>query len=324
MRRFLVLLLTLSVFIGFSAELVVYTSESFSSGIGRIVFPKFEKMYNCKVKVVTFDSMGTALARAISEKNNPKADVIIGLNYNQLQRAVKEGILQKYKPTSAKNVLYKNLLTDYGTPYDFGALAMIYNTETIKNPPKTFKDMLKTEYSKKFALIDPRTSSTGLTFLMWTIAVFGENGFEDYWRQLSKNALTITSGWSAAFKMLETGEVDMIVSFATDGAYSMYKYGSMKYAPIIFEEGAYVLEEYASLVKGAKNSALGRAFLEFILTPDFQKEVPLNQWMLPVINVELPEVFKYVPKINKVLRVPDSINDRLDEILKKWEKAVIG
>ncbi|MGC9771148.1 thiamine transport system substrate-binding protein [Fervidobacterium changbaicum] len=317
------LLLLTTVFI-FSAELVIYTSDSFAGGIAKVVVPKFERMYKCKVKVVSFGSMGDVLARMIAEKGSPKADVVIGLNPQQLQKAIKEGLLEKYRANNSKNLVYKGFVNDYGTVYDYGALAMIYNVEKIKNPPKSFKDLLKPEYKGKFVLIDPRTSSTGLTFLMWTIAALGEDGAMDFWKEVKSNVLTFTSGWSAAFKMLETGEADMIVSYATDGAYSMYKYGSIKYMPVIFEEGAYVLEEYAAILKGAKNLALARAFIEFMLTPDFQKEVPLNQWMLPVINIELPDVFKYVPTIKKILKLDPKINDRLDEILKKWEKAVIG
>ncbi|WP_372590287.1 thiamine ABC transporter substrate-binding protein [Fervidobacterium pennivorans subsp. carthaginiensis] len=316
-------LLTTTVFV-FSAELVIYTSDSFAGGIAKVVIPKFEQMYKCKVRVISFGSMGDVLARLIAEKNAPKADVVIGLNPQQLQKAIKENLLQKYRATNSKNLVYKGFINDYGTVYDYGALAMIYNIEKIKNPPKSFKDLLKPEYKGKFVLIDPRTSSTGLTFLMWTIAALGEDGAMDFWKEVKKNVLTFTSGWSAAFKMLETGEADMIVSYATDGAYSMYKYGTIKYMPIIFEEGAYVLEEYAAIVKGAKNLALARAFIEFMLTPDFQKEVPLNQWMFPVIDVQLPDVYKYVPAVKKILRLDPSINDRLDEILKKWEKAVIG
>ncbi|HCI29932.1 MAG TPA: thiamine ABC transporter substrate-binding protein [Fervidobacterium sp.] len=309
----------------FSAELVIYTSDSFAGGIARVAIPKFEKTYNCKVKVLSLGSMGDVLARLIVEKRAPKADVVVGLSSEQLQKAISEGILEKYRPVNSKNIVYKDLINDYGTVYDYGALAMIYNIEKIKNPPKSFKDLLNPEYKGKIVLVDPRTSSTGLTFLMWTVAAMGEDGAIDYWKKLKNNVLTFTSGWSAAFKMLETGEADIIASYATDAAYSMYEYGSIKYMPVIFEEGAYVLEEYAAIVKGAKNKALARAFIEYILTPEFQREIPLNQWMMPVTNVELPEVFRqYVPSYKKILKVDPNITTRLDEILKKWEKAVIG
>jgi len=206
-------LLTTTVFV-FSAKLVIYTSDSFAGGIAKVVIPKFEQMYKCKVRVISFGSMGDVLARLIAEKNAPKADVVIGLNPQQLQKAIKENLLQKYRATNSKNLVYKGFINDYGTVYDYGALAMIYNIEKIKNPPKSFKDLLKPEYKGKFVLIDPRTSSTGLTFLMWTIAALGEDGAMDFWKEVKKNVLTFTSGWSAAFKMLETGEADMIVSYA--------------------------------------------------------------------------------------------------------------
>ncbi|MFN6991791.1 MAG: thiamine ABC transporter substrate-binding protein [Fervidobacterium sp.] len=318
---FIFITFTLSLF---AIELVIYTSDSFAGGIAKVVIPKFEQIYKCKVKVISLGSMGDVLSRLIVEKNNPKADLVIGLNSQQLRKAINEGVVEKFRPVNSKNITYRALITDYGTVYDYGALALIYNVDKIKNPPKSFKDLLNPEYKGKIVLIDPRTSSTGLSFLMWTIAAMGEDGAMEYWKELKKNVLTFTSGWSAAFKMLESQEADMIISYATDGAYSMYKYGTIKYMPVIFEEGAYVLEEYASIVSGAKNRALARAFLEFMLTPDFQIEVPLNQWMMPVINVELPSVFKYVPTFKKILKVPSSINDRLDEILKKWEKSVIG
>ncbi|WP_448374417.1 thiamine ABC transporter substrate-binding protein [Fervidobacterium sp.] len=318
------LLLVIITVIGLSAELVIYTSDSFAGGIAKVVVPKFEQMYKVKVRVISLGSMGDVLARMIAEKNSPKADIVIGLNPQQLQKAIKEDLLEKYRALNSKNLVYKGFVNDYGTVYDYGALAIIYNVEKVKNPPKSFNDLLKPEYKGKIVLIDPRTSSTGLSFLMWTIAAFGEDGAMEYWKELKKNVLTFTSGWSASFKMLEAGEADMIISYATDGAYSMYKYGSIKYMPVIFEEGAYVLEEYAAIIKNAKNRALARMFIEFMLTPEFQKEVPLNQWMLPVIKVELPDVFKYVPETKKILKLDPKINDRLDEILKKWEKAVIG
>lgn len=325
MKRLVVLLVLVSTFVAFAAQLVIYTSDSFAGGIAKVVIPKFEQMYKCKVRVVSFGSMGDVLARLIAEKNAPKADVVVGLNQQQLAKAIAEDLLEKFRPVNSKHITYRALITDYGTVYDYGALAMIYNVEKIKNPPRSFWDLTKPEYKGKFVLIDPRTSSTGLAFFMWTIAALGEEGAFEFWSKVKNNVLTFTSGWSAAFKMLETGEADMIVSYATDGAYSMHRYGTIKYMPVIFEEGAYVLEEYASVVKGAKNSALARAFIEFMLTPDFQKEVPLNQWMYPVINVELPEVFKkYVPQPRKILKVPSDVNKRLDELLKRWERTVIG
>ncbi|QTA37696.1 thiamine ABC transporter substrate-binding protein [Thermosipho ferrireducens] len=321
------LLVTISVFfvflIAFANELVVYTYDSFVSGIGQKIVPVFEKMYGCKVKLLSFGDAGAVLARLIAEKKNPRADVIIGLDQGLLPKAIKAGVLERYTPVNLSLLKYQELFNEYGVPYDFGSIAIVYNKEKIQNPPESFNDLLNPQFKGKIVVEDPRTSSTGLSFLLWTIAVYGDK-YLDFWKKFKDNILTITPGWDEAFEMLESGEAEMMVSYATDGAYSYYYYGSITYVPVIMKEGAFVQVEYASLIKNARNPELAKRFLEFILMNYFQKEVPLNQWMLPVTQTELPEAFSYVPEIKKTLQVSDEIYDNLEEILKEWTKVIIG
>lgn len=307
----------------FSNELTIYTYDSFVSGLGQKVIPIFEKMYGCKVNLMSFGDAGAVLSRLIFEKQNPRADVIIGLDQALLKRAIENDLIEKYTPINLNLLKYPNFFNEYGVPYDFGSIAIVYNKERIKNPPNSFKDLLNEEYKDKIVVEDPRTSSTGLSFLLWTIAVYKDKYLE-FWKKFKNNILSITPGWDEAFEMLESGEADIMVSYATDGAYSYYNYSSIKYVPIILSEGAFVQVEYGSIVKSAKNKELAKRFLEFILMDEFQKEVPLNQWMFPVTNVELPEAFQFVPEFHKILEIDSSIYNNLEEILKEWSKVVIG
>ncbi|HEY8541965.1 MAG TPA: thiamine ABC transporter substrate-binding protein, partial [Pseudothermotoga sp.] len=303
------------------------TYSSFASGIAQKVLPIFERQSNVKVKVLSFGDAGNVLARLILEKDQPKADVVIGLDQPLLRRAISEGLLTQFVPQNISKVKNKELLDTqgYGTPFDYGAIALVYNTEDIENPPKSFKELLDERFRKKLVVQDPRTSSTGLSFMLWTIAVFGEDGFLDYWKNLKNNILTITPGWDEAFSMLETGEADIMVSYATDGAYSYHEYGSLKYLPVIMEEGAFVQIEYAAIVKGTKNLDLAKKFIEFVLSEEFQSQIPLNQWMYPVIEIELPQAYKYAPKIDKVLSFDyDTFDQKGKEWLEKWAGAMIG
>lgn len=311
----------------FSQELVVYTYSSFASGIAQKVLPIFEKENNVKVKLLSFGDAGTVLARMILEKDQPKADVVVGLDQPLLRRAISEGLLTKFTPQNIVKVKDKELLDPqgYGTPFDFGAIALVYNTEKIKNPPSSFKELLDERFRKKLVVQDPRTSSTGLSFMLWTIAVFGEDGFLEYWKDLKNNIMTITPGWDEAFSMLETGEADIMVSYATDGAYSYHEYGSLKYLPVIMQEGAFVQIEYAAIVEGSKNVELAKRFIEFLLTEDFQYHVPLNQWMYPVIEIELPDAYKYAPRIDKVLPFDYGLFDEKGKSwLEEWTKVMIS
>ncbi len=322
MRKLVVALLILAVF-SFS-ELVVYTYDSMVSGLAKDIEATFEKLYGEKVKFMSFGDAGKTLSRLILEGKDTKADVILGLDQTLLLKAKKYGILEEYKPLNYK-MMKKDLQPSeyYATPFDYGSIAVVYDTKTVKDPPKSLEDLLKPEYRRKIVVEDPRTSSTGLSFLLWTVAVYGDK-FTSYWKRLKENILTITSGWDEAFEMLERGEVEMMISYLTDGAYSYYYYKQAQFLPVVMKEGMFVQKEYVGIVKYTKNLELAKRFVELMLSDFVQKKIPLKQWMFPVTNVELPEVYKkYVPKVEKILTLdPGYVSENLEKWIEEWEEAV--
>lgn len=322
---FLVALIAIGVFA--TETLTVYTYDSFISGMAKQIGPVFEKMYNCKVNFLSFGDAGNLLSRLILERSHPRADVVIGLSQSQIPLALKEGLFQPYKPSNIASVTNKSLLIDPKfrvIPFDYGALAIVYNRKLMKDPPKSFRELLESRFSHSLVVEDPRTSSTGLDFLLWTIGVYGNN-WQNYWKKLMGSIKTITSGWDSAFEMLEKGEAPMMVSYATDEAYDYYYYKGSTIGVIIPSEGAYIEIEYAGILKGAKHTALARKFMNFVLSKKFQSAIPLNQWMYPVINVKLPDVYvKYAPKITKTVVVnPSEIQKKLSEWLKDWNALIV-
>ncbi len=308
--------------------LTIYSYDSFVSyGLSKKVIPLFEKMTGEKVIVRTYGDAGAVLSRLILEKKRPKADLVIGIDQNLLPRALKSGVLSPYKPENITNIHNKGLIFDptyHVIPYDYGAISIVYDKEKLKNPPESFEELLDKKYKGSLILEDPRTSSTGLAFLYWTIAVYG-NDFTKYWKSLLPNILTITSGWDEAFELFSNGEAPMMVSYATDPAYSYENYKSTRYGALIFKEGGYIQIEGAGIVKGTKDRKMAERFIEFMLTSEFQKEIPLTQWMFPVVDVGLPECFKYAAKIDKILSLPpDRISKNQDKWIRKWEEIVVS
>ena len=88
----------------------------------------------------------------------------------------------------------------------------------------------------------------------------------------------------------------------------------------IFSEGNYLQIEGMGILKGTKNPALAKKFIDFILTGDFQEEIPLTNWMFPVIpSVKLPDSFDYAPKPSRVLSLPSSeIEANQDRWIEGW------
>ncbi|MCD6450206.1 MAG: thiamine ABC transporter substrate-binding protein [Thermotogaceae bacterium] len=326
MRKVAILVLILTAVL-YSAQLVVYTYDSMVSGLAKKIEPLFEEKYGIDVKFVSFGDAGNIISRILLEGKKTQADVILGLDQNLLLKAVERGILFPYKPKNISRVK-KELLKkkeDYAVPFDYGAIAIVYNTETIKEPPKSFEDLLKPQYKRRIVVEDPRTSSTGLAFLLWTIAAYGDN-FTEYWKKLKDNLLTVTAGWDEAFEMLESGEADMMVSYLTDSAYSHYYYDSGKYAPAVFKEGMFTQVEYVGICRFTDDLDAAKKFVDFMLSEEVQELIPLNQWMLPVVEVKLPEVFeKYVPKVEKYLFLDaEKVEKNLERWLKDWEKIMVG
>jgi len=321
------ILLLLSLFGGLAslsaAELTIYTYDSFNSkwGPGPIVFKKFEKECGCTLKIVAPGDSGTLLNQVILEKKHPKADILLGLNNSQLGKAFSFDLFVPYRSPLLERVPKELQLDPENrlTPFDYGFLAFIYDSEKIKNPPKSLKDLLRPEYAKKIVIESPATSSPGLSFLHWTIASFGEEQYLDYWKQLEPNLLAVTSGWSSAYGMFTKGEAPIVLSYATSPAYHLEYEKTERYRAATFKEGHYKQTEFVGIVKGSKNQKLAQKFIDFVLSPGFQTEIPLTNWMFPVIQ------YKSFPDSFRIAINPNSV-DELDSQLvltsnKKWLKA---
>lgn len=287
------------------ADLTIYAYDSFVSewGTAGKVIPKFEKKYNIRVQVISVGDAGQVLNRAILEKKKPKADIIVGIDNNMLSKALDAEILIPYVSPNLNLVPEKLIFdkTHHVTPFDHGYFAIVYDSMRLKNPPKSLEDLLQPEFKDKLILEDPRTSSPGLGFLLWTINVYGEN-YLRYWERLKPNILTITEGWDTAYGLFTSGEAPMVLSYTTSPAYHVEYENTTRYRALIFKEGNYLQIEGVGILKGSKNMELAKKFIDFILTEDFQEEIPLTNWMFPVNpKVKLPDSFRYAPAPETIL-----------------------
>ena len=330
-KKSIIALLALSIaalFPLFAADLTIYTYESFNSkwGPGPTVFKRFEESCQCELKIVALGDSGLMLNRVILEKKNPKADIFLGLNDSQLAKALSADIFVPYRSPLLENVSEAHLLDSENriTPFDYGYIAFVYDSEKISNPPQSLEDLLKDEYQQKIVIEDPRTSSPGLSFLHWTISVYGEDGFMNYWEKLQPNLLAVTSGWSAAYGMFTKGETPIVLSYATSPAYHLEYENTERYRAAVFSEGHYLQIEGAGIVKGSVNMDRARQFIDFMLSPDFQDVIPLTNWMFPVVQYEsLPASFRIAIHPESAPKLDASqILEKNKIWLKTWERGL--
>ncbi len=274
--------------------LTVYTYESFVSewGPGPKVKEAFEKICNCTVNFVGVADGVVLLNRLKLEGAGSKADVVIGLDTNLVAEAKQTGLFEASDIDASAAKVPGGYKDDVFVPYDYGHFAVIYDTQTIKNPPKSLNELVDGDPSQKIAIQDPRTSTPGLGLLLWVKSVYGDKAPEA-WAKLKNRVLTVTPGWSESYGLFTKGEVPMVLSYTTSPAYHMVSENTDRYQAAAFSEGHYIQIEVSGLLKNAPEKELAKQFLAFTLTPGFQDAIPENNWMMPVsaTSKPLPEAF---------------------------------
>ena len=313
---------------GGDSELTIYTYDSFVSewGPGPVVIPLFEETYGVTVTVVSLGSAGDMLSRAIVERDDPKADILLGINDLQMYTAFEHGLLQPYEPEGS-GMISPDLVMDSAwriTPFDYGHMALIYDSDAVPEPPTSFEELLDPQWAGKLIVEDPRTSSPGLSFLLWTIAAYGDE-FPQYWEDLGDTLLTIAPSWSTAYYgMFLEGEAPLVISYSTSPAYHLAFEGTDRYKGVIFDEGGFLQIEGAGIVSGAPHEDLAKTFIDFMLSEPFQQELALTQFMMPVNPaVALPASYSIVETTDDILPLDRSALGALMEgWLLAWESSI--
>ncbi|WP_243258191.1 MULTISPECIES: thiamine ABC transporter substrate binding subunit [Rhizobium] len=306
--------------------LTVYTYESFVSewGPGPKVKASFEETCNCTVNFVGVADGMALLNRLKLEGAGSSADVVLGLDTNLVTEARQTGLFEQSGIDTSAAKVPGGFKDDVFVPYDYGHFAVVYDTQTLKNPPKSLRELVEGDPSQKIAIQDPRTSTPGLGLLLWVKSVYGDKAPEA-WAKLKTRVLTVTPGWSESYGLFTKGEVPMVLSYTTSPAYHMVSEKTDRYQAASFEEGHYIQIEVAGILKNAPEKPLAKQFLAFMLKPGFQDAIPENNWMMPVAatSAPLPEAFsKLVQPAKTFLMSPEEVAKNRKAWIDEWLAAM--
>ncbi len=286
---------------------------------------KFEEQCLCTLNLLGLDSSGVMLSRVSLEAENTKADVVIGFDMNQLGQAEATGLFQKFDIVDIPNFNIpikwdnKNFL-----PYAYGYFSFIYNKTKLKKVPKSFYDLIYGDNDIKIILQDPRSSSVGFGMVVWLNLIFGDET-EQALKKMRSKILTITKSWGEAYSLFLKGEADMVATYTTSPAYHMINENNYSYESVTFSEGHYLQIEVIGKIAKTKHPELADMFIKFILSEKFQRHIPLNDFIYPVIDLkkEMPEEYNYIKKPEKILFIDyQEINLKKKKWFKEWLKAI--
>ncbi len=308
------------------------------------VIAAFEKESGYKVKVLKDGDAGSAVNKAILTKDNPQGDVFFGVDNTLLSRALDNGLFQPYKVKDHDLVL-PEFRVDEGkhrvTPVDTGDVCVNYDKAWFEKkgvtPPETLDDLVEPQYKDLLVVENASTSSPGLGFLLGTAAKYGDDGWEGYWKKLKANGVKVVDGWEQAYNEEFSGSAGgkeakadrpLVVSYASSPpAEVIYADPKPDTAPTGVAEGTCFRQvEYAGLLSNAANPEGGKALLDFLVSKEFQDDMPLNMFVHPVReDAELPKEFaQYGPRAeNPQTLDPAKIAENRDQWVKSWTSLVL-
>jgi thiamine transport system substrate-binding protein len=306
--------------------LTVYTYNSFTSewGPGPVLEKAFEGNCACDINWVALEDGAALLARLKLEGKNTKADVVLGLDTNLTAEAKATGLVAPHGVDLSALTLPIAWDDAAFVPYDWGYFAFVYDSEKLKDPPKSLADLIDGKDAPKVILEDPRTSTPGLGLVMWLGEVYGDKAGEA-WAGLKPKILTVSKGWSEAYGLFTQGEAPIVLSYTTSPAYHQIVEKTDRYKALVFPEGNYMQVEVAAAIAGSAHADLAKSFLQFLISPEAQKVIPTTNYMYPVrdIGADLPPEFTALPKPEKSLLLPaDEAAKHRDDWIKSWVEAV--
>jgi thiamine transport system substrate-binding protein len=318
-------------------EVTVLTHDSFA--VSPEVLAKFEIQYQAKVVIINAGDAGSMLNKAILSKDAPLADVIYGVDNTFLSRALESGILADFTP-SVVPAFVPEATTDVSAPLlpvDVGYVLINYDVAGLKAAglpvPQSLQELTEPQWKGKLVIENPATSSTGLAFFLATVAEFGPDGWQAYWQALRANDVLVANDWTTAYYTHFSGSSGkgprpLVVSYSTSPAAEVFfSEGKLTEPPtgnVAF--GAFRQVEYAGVLKGAKQATLAQQFVEFMLSNDFQNDMPTQMFVYPASQTAtLPELytkFAAMPSINTQLDAKTIASNR-DAWLTEWDTIVL-
>lgn len=308
------------------------THESFA--VSKQVIEKFEKDSGYKLKILRSDDAGAALNQAILTKDNPQGDVLFGVDNTFLSRALDEKLFDEYRAKDIDKVETQFRADNHVTPVDHGEVCVnvdkAYFEEHGVPAPTSFADLAQSRYKDQLVVENPATSSPGLAFLLGTIAEYGTDGYRSYWQQLKDNGVEVVDGWETAYFErfsggASKGDKPLAVSYASSPVAEVQ--GNEPAPTGVATETCFQQIEYAGLLNNAENAKGGRALIDFLLSTEFQSDVPLKMFVSPVrADAEIPEVYaKNAVQIAEPKTLePAQITKNREQWIKDWKTTVLG
>lgn len=318
-------------------SLTLIAHDSFVAGVTDETFASFTEETGIEVEVLAGGDAGSMVTQAVLTKDNPLGDVLFGVDDTFLSRAVDNDIFVEYRSSRLGEVPDELRVSGTSvTPISYGDVCFNYDIGWFANAqlvvPDDLDDLLVNTYAQLVTVEHPATSSPGLAFMLATIALYGEDGWLDWWETMSDAGINVVSDWDTAYYADFTrygGDSPIVMSYASSPpAEVIFSETPLDSAPTgVIEAGCYRQVEYAGILAGTSFPDSAGELIDFMLSEEFQETVPLSWFVFPANeNADLPADFvEHTTIPSEPARLdPSEIAENRDRWIDEWVKVMEG
>jgi putative spermidine/putrescine transport system substrate-binding protein len=262
------------------------------------IFKKFNQKYP-DVKLTYVSGVSTEItAKVKAQKNSPQIDVAI-VEGGEQEAGRKEGLWDTLSDKDIPNM--KNVAKDLavkdnsGVAVNFTPMGISYNAEIVKAKglpvPQSWNDLAKPEMKGYLSLADV-TSNFGRSALILLAYANGgsENNIDPGFEKLKTIAGYMpTFAKSAAQQQQALQDKTAAYTAWTMARSLVQKDAGLPLEFVIPKEGANLVPNVATIVKGAKDPNAAKLFIDFLLSDEVQTLYASKLYYNPATSVKLPD-----------------------------------
>jgi putative spermidine/putrescine transport system substrate-binding protein len=288
-------------------------------------YPNVQMVYNDVGSGVAVN----ALART---RNRPQVDTIYYFGTNGID-AQRQGLLAGFKPINFDKLPAdaKHPDGEWFTIHQL-SIAFLVNKQLVRNPPKSWADLLKPDYRNSIVYLDPRTTGVGQVIVFGAANAHGGSAANiapglDWIERLHKSGNVLRVVGTTPYAQFVRGEIPIWVNYDNDGLRAKFLDGMGDNVEIISPaEGTTAAPYTISLVKNAPRPEAGKLWLNLIMSEAGQKLFAEGFVTPSVPGVQVPpEVQARLVRHDKVTLIAlEQAFPRMGELQRGWARAALG
>lgn len=301
-----------------TGQVVIYTSmeENRNKALKEQLAEKFPD----KNIVVQYLSTGNSAAKIKNEGTNVEADIVLDLETAHMVE-LEENFADLSSFDTSIYLDGVNKSNNYLTWIKY-TMALIIDKNYFEKHnlpvPKTYDDLLKSEYKNLIAIPDPKTSGTGYAFYLNVVNIMGEDKAIEYFKKLKNNLREFTTSGSGPTNLLKQGEIAIAMGMTSQGVEAINE--GYNFQIVSLKTGVPYNTTSFGIIKGRENKENVREIFEWLMN-DFGKYD--KEYFSPDKILKNQEVkVKNYPTNLKDAKMDgiDSVSVKQD-LMSKWEKV---